>query len=120
MKYTIIYLLLLIGPLKAQTINGIPLDSLNTKFCQIVGTGKLFSNDLTIQLDFGQKNRYWSVKDTKVLDKDGKSVVLHSMIDALNFMESFGYEFNFAYVITTPTALGGVQNVYHYLLKKKN
>lgn len=37
-----------------------------------------------------------------------------------DFMESFGYEFNFAYVITTPTALGGVQNVYHYLLKRKD
>jgi hypothetical protein len=40
------------------------------------------------------------------------------MIDALNFMNSFGYELDQAYAITVDKVFGK-QTVYHYLLIKK-
>ena len=39
----------------------------------------------------------------------------NSMIDALNFFNTYGYKFVNAYVITI-----GNQNVYHFLLEKVN
>lgn len=96
-----------------QTVNDIPLKDIDVEYVQIVGTAKLFSYDVTIQIDFGQKNKVFSTKDTRILDVTGKDVILHSMIDALNFMVDNGYSFVNAYAITV-----GNQNVYHYLLKK--
>jgi hypothetical protein len=72
------------------------------------------SNKVTIEIDFGQENKYWSARDTQVKDENGKLVVFNSMIDALNFLSKNGYEFIDAYTITISN-----QNVYHYILKKK-
>lgn len=96
-----------------QTVNGVPLKDIDVEYIQIVGTSKLLKNDVTIQIDFGQKDKVFSSKDTRVIDADGKDVVFHSMIDALNFMNENGYMFVTAHAITI-----GNQNVYHYLLKK--
>lgn len=101
----------------AQTVNGIPLDSIQTPYCQIVGTGKFLSNKLTIELDFGQENKYWSSKDSQLLDEKGKAIVFYSMIDALNFMTEYGYVFVSAYAFSVDTGFGK-QTVYHYLMKR--
>lgn len=99
----------------SQSVNGVALKDLNVEYVQIVGSSKLFSNDVTVQIDFGQKNKVFSSKDTRIVDADGKDVVLHSMIDALNFMYENGYEFVNAFAIT----MGNV-NVYHYVMKRKS
>jgi hypothetical protein len=98
----------------SQTVNDIPIKDIDVDYIQIVGTSKLMSNKVTIEIDFGQENKYWSAKDTQVKDKNGKLVVFNSMIDALNFLSKNGYEFVDAYAITI-----GSQNVYHYMLKKR-
>ncbi len=98
----------------SQTVNDIPIKEIDVDYIQIVGTSKLFSNKFTIEIDFGQENKYWSAKDTQVKDDNGKLVVFNSMIDALNFLSNNGYEFVDAYAITISN-----QNVYHYMLKKK-
>lgn len=98
---------------KAQTVNDIPLKDINTEYIQIVGTSKLLSTKLTIEIDFGQANKIFSGNDTQLKDSDGKRIVFNSMIDALNFMSSNGYEFVQAYVITVAN-----QNVYHYLMRR--
>ena len=72
-------------------------------------------NKCTIEIDFGQLNKLWSADDTKLIGEDGKQLEFNSMIDALNFMYKNNYEFVTAYVLTM-----GNQNVYHYLLKRKN
>jgi len=41
----------------------------------------------------GKKTKFFSTKDTQVVDEDGKLLTLNSMIDALNFMSKNGYEF---------------------------
>lgn len=106
---------LLLSNLNAQTVNDIPINEIDVEYIQIVGTSKLLSNKVTIQIDFGQENKYWSNKDTQVKDENGKLVVFNSMIDSLNFLSENGYEFVNAYAITL-----GNQNVYHYILRRKD
>lgn len=108
-------LALLMGSnLYSQTVNDVPIKDIDVNYIQIVGTSKLFSNKVTVEIDFGQENKFWTAKDTQIKDKDGKLLVFNSMIDALNFFSKNGYEFIDAYAITI-----GKQNVYHYMLKKK-
>ncbi|MFD2784632.1 hypothetical protein [Hymenobacter rubripertinctus] len=101
--------------LKAQTVNDVPLKDIDVEYVQIVGTSKLLSTKLTIEIDFGQKTKFFSSgKETIVKDADGKPVDFNSMIDALNFMSKNGYNFVNAYTITVAN-----QNVYHYLMRNK-
>ena len=41
--------------MKAQTVNDTPLKDIDVEYVQIVGTSKLLSTKLTIEIDFGQK-----------------------------------------------------------------
>ena len=101
---------------KAQTVNEIPISQLDVEYVQIVGTSKLLSTKLTIEIDFGQNTKFFSTgKETIVKDENGKNLVFNSMIDALNFMTKNGFEFVNAYAISVSSN----QNVYHYLLRKK-
>jgi hypothetical protein len=92
----------------------VPRDSLNypTKFCLLLATGKLFSNEVDITIDYGQDATFF--EDKRIRDVNGKIIVFNSVIDALNYMGSIGWEYVNAYAITI-----GNQNVYHYLLKSK-
>ncbi|MEL6670557.1 MAG: hypothetical protein AAFR61_00050 [Bacteroidota bacterium] len=98
----------------SQSVNGTPLKDIDVDYVRIVGTSKLLSTKVTIQIEFGQVDKYWNLKDTKLLDESGKPLELNSMVDALNFMSKNGYEFLQAYALTI-----GNQNVYHYLMKRK-
>lgn len=99
----------------SQTINDVPLKDLPATYVQIVGTGKMFSSKLNIQLDFGQRDNLWSSKEHDLRDKDGSKLEFNSMVDALNFMEANGYEFETAYTLTDSNG----KSVYHFLLKKR-
>jgi hypothetical protein len=105
---------LVISNFYSQTVNDKPIKEIDVEFVQIVGTSKPFTTKLTIEIDFGQENKFWTAKDTQVKDENGKLMVFNSMIDALNFMSINGYNFVNAHTITM-----GTQNVYHYLLQKK-
>lgn len=84
-------------------------------YCQIVGTAKLFSSKVTVEIDFGQAKGFWS--DNRLRGEDGKPIVFNSMVDAMNWMGNDGWEFMQAYVVTLGSGTGS-QNVYHWLLKK--
>lgn len=79
-------------------------------YAELVGTAKLFSDKVTISIDFGQNTSYF--EDTRLRDDTGKIIVFNSMVDAMNWMGSQGWEFVQAYVVTIQN-----QNVYHWLLK---
>jgi len=97
----------------SQSVNGTLIKDIDVEYVQIVGRAKLFSTKVTINIDFGQRNKLFSTRDTQIIDKDGNLTTFNSMIDALNFMSENGYDFVEAYAITISN-----QNVYHYLLKK--
>ncbi|HEY5591672.1 MAG TPA: hypothetical protein VIK55_11715 [Paludibacter sp.] len=99
--------------LKGQDIKS---DSTKFTYCELVGTGRLLSNKVTVQIDFGQVTKFFS--DNRYKDPTtGKPVIFNSMIDALNFMGKDGWEFVQAYIVTEGSGTGS-QNVYHFLLKK--
>ena len=99
-----------------QTINGKPLNELDVEYLSIIGTTKMMSSKLTITIDIGQCTKFFSSNyDTTLLkDENDKGIIFNSMIDALNFMSANGYEFVSSYVATV-----GGQNVFHYLMKRK-
>lgn len=111
---TFLFLVCFVFNLQAQTVNGVPLKDIKSEYVQIKGTSKLLSSKINIELDFGQHNKYFKVKDTQLMDENDKLITLNSMVDALNFMTKYGYEFVQAYAFSV-----GNQNVYHYLLRKK-
>lgn len=79
-------------------------------YAQLLGIGKLFSDKVNVSIDFGQNTTFF--EDTRLRDDKGKIVVFNSMVDAMNWMGSQGWEFVQAYVVTV-----NQQNVYHWLLK---
>jgi hypothetical protein len=81
-------------------------------YCEIVGTAKFFSDQVTINIDYGQEKGYW--EQDRIKDDNGKVKLFNSMIDALNFMGDQGWEFVQAYAVTE----GNTGKVYHYLLKR--
>lgn len=98
----------------SQSVNGKPLTEIDTDYIMIVGTKKLLSSKVTVDIDFGQKTSFIELgKNTQIKDENGKPVEFNSMIDALNFFAKIGFEFVDAYVITTEG-----QNVYHWIVKK--
>jgi hypothetical protein len=105
--------MLLSGIAYSQTVNGVALKDLNVGYVMIVGQGKVFSNKVNIEIDFGQETSFWKgSKGLKLLDENGKKV-------KLNFMNAAGYEFANAYAITVDGGLGGKQNVYHFKKEDK-
>ena len=83
-------------------------------YCELVGTGRLMSTKVNVDIDFGQSTKLFSSNNkSRILDENGKPRKFNSMVDALNFMGSDGWEFVQAYVVTS-----GNQNVYRWLLRK--
>ena len=114
----IIFILLFIFSFStySQSINGVPFSEIDSEYIQIVGTAKVLSSKVTINIDFGQSTKLFgsSKKQFSILNKDNKKVEFNSMIDALNFMTKNGYKFEQAYVVTT-----GNSSTYHYLMSKE-
>lgn len=104
-----------LGITNAQTINGTKLADIKSSYVEIVGTSNIMGTRVIISLDFGQAVNIWKGKDDVIMDDSGKMMKFNTMIDALNFMTKYGYEFTAAYAVTM-----GNQNVYHYLLHKKS
>lgn len=81
-------------------------------YCEIVGTQKFLSPKVTVSIDYGQETSFWT--DTRIKDDMGNVQTFNSMVDALNYLGRFGWEFAQAYTISH-----GDSDVYHWLLRKK-
>jgi hypothetical protein len=82
------------------------------QYCQIIATPRLFSNKVTIDIDFGEEKSFWA--DTRMRTLDGKLKKFYTIIDALNFMGKEGWVFINAYPVRN-----GSSDIYHYGFKKK-
>jgi hypothetical protein len=115
MKYIIVLLfpLFIWNNSFAQTVDGQPLDSIDSKYILIMGQSNLIGTKVVVTLDFGQsakwRDRYKG--NNLLLDENGERVIFNTMIDALNFFDTYGFDFVNAYSITV-----GGSNVYHYLM----
>lgn len=84
-------------------------------YCELLGTQQFMSKKVTVQIDFGQQTKFFS--DNRLVDEKGNVKVFNSMVDAMNFMGTLGWEFEQAYVVTVGGGTSS-QNVYHWLLSK--
>jgi len=109
MKKLIIFSLILLGTLSsyAQTSN-----TKVEQYCQIIATPSLFSNKVTIDIDFGEEKRVW--KDNRLKTYEGKLKKFNTVVDALNFMGKDGWIFINAY----PVRIGD-NVIYHFAFKKE-
>ncbi len=104
--------------LKAQTINGVKLSDIKSHYIEILCKGKIFSTKVTVDVDYGQptkRDAFGERMKMNFKDENGKPITFNSSIDALNFFEKNGYKFVTAYTITH-----GNQNIYHYLMERKD
>lgn len=95
-------------------------DSIDEKYVYalLMGYGSMLSFKVKIEVDFGQEVDYWSWNNQKILrDETGKAIRFNSMVDAMNYMGSLGWEFVQAYAYSTQ-GMFGQQMVYHYLFKQ--
>ncbi len=81
------------------------------EYCLLIGTARLFSNKVSIQVDFGQNRPFFS--DNRYKDENGNVVLFESMVDALNYMNSRGWQFVGAYPMVSNAG-----TAYHYLMKR--
>lgn len=84
-------------------------------YCELLGTQGLLSKKVTVQVDFGQQTKFFS--DNRLVDEKGNVIVFNSMVDAMNYMGTMGWEFEQAYVVTLGSG-ATASNVYHWLLSK--
>jgi hypothetical protein len=83
-------------------------------YCELVGTQKLLTGKVVVQVDFGQQSYG---KDNRLVDDKGEVMTFNSMVDAMNYMSKLGWEFEQAYVVTLGAG-NTATNVYHWLLSK--
>ena len=86
--------------------------NIKTVYCEIIGTQKAFSKQVTIQVDFGQETKY--VSDNRLFGKDGKPVLFNSMMDVLNYMGDRGWTLHSTMLIGD-----GNYKTYHFIMEKK-
>jgi len=95
----------------AQSINDIPLSTINQKYIKVIASIKVSGNKTNLSYDLGQK---FNSKDIVIKNNDGTTIEFTSVIDALNFFGDFGYE-----VKTSDVVAGTTSYIYHYILEKK-
>lgn len=80
--------------MQAQVIvDGVDINNIeDLKVCQMNVLGKLFSNKVTITINYGQAVKFASRKGTEVRNRKGELQVFNSTIEALNFMENNDWE----------------------------
>ena len=82
------------------------------QYCQVIATPRLFSNKVTIDIDFGEEKSFWN--DERLRTYDGKLKKFNTIIDALNFMGREGWIFINAYPVSSDNTV-----VYHYAFRKR-
>jgi hypothetical protein len=86
------------------------------QYCRLEATGRLFSNKVTIDVDFGESRRVFG--DYRIRDEEsGKLKKFNSVTDALNYLGSQGWILVNAFPIGT-TSTNSNSNTYHYYFKK--
>jgi hypothetical protein len=81
------------------------------QYCEVIATPKLFSNKVTIDINYGEEKSFW--RDNRLKSDEGKLKKFNSVIDALNYMGKDGWVFVNAF----PVNVGNTQ-IYHYGFKK--
>ena len=90
-------------------------DSTSTKierYCKLVAQVKAFSKKLSIDIDLGEKSKFFAFKDKRIKTDLEKIKDFNSEVDALNYMGTLGWTLVNAFVI------GNGPNIYYLYFKK--
>ncbi|WP_289023758.1 hypothetical protein [uncultured Salegentibacter sp.] len=87
---------------------------IDVKYIEIVGTPRTISNKMNVEIQFGQEGNLVGAQNTKIKDSDGSRIFFNSMVDALNFMDKYGYKYLDSYITSANET-----TTYHYILIKK-
>jgi hypothetical protein len=106
-----IILTLLVG--FAYVVSFSQTDSTTRKvYCELVGSPSF--GKTTVVIDMGESKGFLGLNTSYIIDEStGKPKKFNSLIDALNFMDEKGWNFEQAYVVAIPNML-----VYHYLISQ--
>lgn len=83
------------------------------QYCEVVATGRILSNKVTIDIDYGEERSIW--KDSRLKDDNGRLKKFNTVIDAINYLGKNGWKLVNAF----PVSIGNSPMVYHYVFKKE-
>ena len=92
-------------------VDGVAIDTINTPFCQLIGSNGGDLNRTGITIDYGQRFIGSAFSRQKIAGPDKRPINFNSTIDALNFMVKHGWELVFFQ--------SGGANIYIYILQRK-
>ena len=83
------------------------------QYCRLVATGKILSNKVRIDVDFGEERKLF--RDNRLRDEQtGKLKEFNTAVDALNYMGSQGWIMLNAFPI-----IEGGSTIFHYYFKRQ-
>ncbi|MEM8899617.1 MAG: hypothetical protein AAGC85_15995 [Bacteroidota bacterium] len=94
-KYILLFglgLSLLVNSSTAQTVNGIPLADIDTRYIELGIEYFSLKNYVEVIIDYGQAVKQPRNQYRSLLDENGKPLRFNSSIDVINFMYEQGYE----------------------------
>ncbi len=92
------------------------LSAQNRVYCEIVER-TISSKKVNVIIDFGQKRQKWRITAQTLVDNNGEKIVFNSKIDALNHMDSLGWNFLQAYTVVNGDD-DSTSSTIHWLLYK--
>ena len=97
-----------------QVINKMALKDISVDYLEITSIDHWGKANITIDVDYGQFNRKLVRADSELMDNAGQPIEFHSMMDALNFFKTFGYELFDVFVMPSSASADAP----HFILKK--
>jgi len=102
--------------LSAQTVNGINLEDIPSKYVEVVSTSKLFKIfQVTVYLDYGQISKAKDLSKGHIIGDDGKLMSFNGTMGVLNALEKKGFKYLNQYLVSE-----GNTKVYRTLLENTN
>lgn len=87
-------------------------------YCEIIATtAGIFTNKISVEVDFGQSATYFS-NDRQLVDEEGHTIVFNSLLDAANYMAERGWVFRQAYTITHFSKGDSGSPTHHWIMAK--
>lgn len=84
------------------------------QYCELIAQGRLFSNKVTIDVNFGEERKFFG-GDTRLKDEvTGRIKKFNSVTDALNYLGVQGWTLVNAFPISESSG----PKVYHFYFKK--
>lgn len=88
----------------AQYIGDKDIRNITSPYIEVTVTSRLLSDKVNVDVDAGQKTKYFSFKNQRSIKDGDRRVNFNSKIDVLNFFLKYGYKLHT--VTTLPADLG--------------